>query len=1182
MSRHRAPRASSVAAGLEGYCPWSVAQGAAAVSLWPANADRHVATRTLIRAAAALGGTSGPAIDAEGWRRWLASRSSKKLRQTRRDGVHDEPLVGDAVLRGKRYFLLAGALESPALQYGLLVDALCEALATGDDPAFRTALSLLESVARLADRIVRLSGIGGYHWPDHPLERRIGVPDDDEYLRLCRALIFTPDVIGEEGEGSSDSLALLLAADSESAWQPLRQRKDDETWLVADPWNLTRAGLVHAFALLGRSSRRAEMHARLSAQALAVAIEAARDMDWQIEHVDDFSVLASADVDTRVLIGVAVFPSQSWELGAPEFEAPDQILDRFAQIAERARTFGVQHSLAAVLGDGRCMMISRGSPWMDAHEAEHPWMLGLSDLRLIGDALRRDPLALPSALEWIPRPPWPDALDLVDFIGVGRRAEEIPPDREHIPDDGTEHMHLRARFMAGRHSAPHPDGDHWAEVYRWSGSADPRCFTLVHAETFSLLVRLPGRSIWLTCVDPAAGPHDLEGVICRMLTLWLARMAERGFPELPEPLDRAEVTMRFNIELSDLPGPALMTRQSDRYDTLIIGLGFVHAMCCGDNSADRMLIAALLDAAGERSAQRQQELVDETAPAGPGTAVIWPYPSLRSNPPALEPPHLVAPRDRQAVGRAVAGSRVEEDKIFVLSGQEATSPARDLLAVLERGLADRVAALRPESLVALVELHEAAVTQGNNEAILLPARAAFPDGDDHLGEREAVGERDMAIRALIERAAARPPNGEVMLGIRQSGFLRAAAELQIRLGSAFEALRSGEAGGNLVVGPSIGVEVFLEGPLREATTRAGEQLEQAAPDSMRHEHHDWWSSEPREPVRVAVNEPIELEGSWRRLDEAFYEEHGVSFGELLRLFRALSQIAEDEPKQVSISPVRELAVCLAEMTLIPPARVQAAISLLTLGPCDYDGTAPGHRPWRPNRERSYLRKPLVDLGDDRVVWSSQHALKASRYLYELIIAARLRCTGSLSKAVTQVSQELDREFEGVLRDRVIGLGWDARFRVREMGGLRMERRGNEQIGDIDVLAWSPELRQVWLLDAKRLAPGLAVDSMIREARRFEAHVSHHSERLQWVLAHRDQLSTLIGQECVGWQIQRAIVVNMPLVGAHLARFDMPVWTFWEIPDRLGAISERRSLRADAPRPGVDSGASRDPHALFEL
>src|SRR5581483_2202626 len=125
----------------------------------------------------------------------------------------------------------------------------------------------------------------------------------------------------------------------------------------------------------------------------------------------------------------------------------------------------------------------------------------------------------------------------------------------------------------------------------------------------------------------------------------------------------------------------------------------------------------------------------------------------------------------------------------------------DLLAVLERGLADRVAALRPESLVELVELHEAAVNQSNNEAILLPARAALPYGDEYLGEREAVGERDMAIRALIERAAAGPPNGEVLLGLRQTGFLRAAAELQIRLGSAFEALRSGEAGGELVVGP---------------------------------------------------------------------------------------------------------------------------------------------------------------------------------------------------------------------------------------------------------------------------------------------------------------------------------------------------------------------------------------------
>ena len=181
--------------------------------------------------------------------------------------------------------------------------------------------------------------------------------------------------------------------------------------------------------------------------------------------------------------------------------------------------------------------------------------------------------------------------------------------------------------------------------------------------------------------------------------------------------------------------------------------------------------------------------------------------------------------------------------------------------------------------------------------------------------------------------------------------------------------------------------------------------------------------------------------------------------------------------------------------------------------------------------------------------SGRSARRAARQPVPPVTAGRLRGGKGLSKGVMQISQQLDRQFETAVLERLPN-GWEAAPRVNRMAGIRLRRADGNNIGDIDVLAWNPESRHIWLLDAKRLAPGLAPDSMLRDAQKLEANAEHQHERLEWVLRHRGQLSARIGQDCADWHVASAIVIDKPLAGAHLARIDIPVWTYWELPSRL--------------------------------
>lgn len=246
----------------------------------------------------------------------------------------------------------------------------------------------------------------------------------------------------------------------------------------------------------------------------------------------------------------------------------------------------------------------------------------------------------------------------------------------------------------------------------------------------------------------------------------------------------------------------------------------------------------------------------------------------------------------------------------------------------------------------------------------------------------------------------------------------------------------------------------------------------------------------------------------------------------------------------------ELARRLCEHTLIDSGVIERGMRQLKLGPSsEFHATKSMFAAWRPNRERSYLRRPLVELPDGRLCFSEQHPLLCARYLIDLIDHGRLRGPKEVMVAVTRLSQEIDRAFEDAVLKRAREGGLLARGRVRSIDDAPLCRPNGESIGDIDVLVWSETDERVWLLDAKRLAPGVESRAAPREHKRLARAVAHHRERLEWVHVNRHRLSAELGLDRA-WDIRGALVIDRPLAGAYYRRLALPVFMFSELPECL--------------------------------
>jgi hypothetical protein len=1124
--------------GLEGFNRLSLQQGAAALMLWPGNADRHAALQELVAAlATAPDGVAGRDIEASDWAEWLAGADANALQGIHPDGIHDAPLAFQATLLGRRRALLGARLGHPAVHYQLWM----KSLRGITDPDLEAASLLLLAASSICDLVVEKGGLGASKWPHHDGPGApVVAPPEDEYVRLRNALHVTAD---------ADAIRLLDPLRcSGGAWQPL-VATSDSSLLIVDPWQFSLAALVHAVARAATSARFPEVLERLRRAMLTVATGAAREMGWTVCCIEEGRLVARADRDCLVVIGADVVGIDPGQFAAEAVSCGD-VEAHWQELADHARSIGASHSLLALVGDGRAIAIEANHPCLRPDLKPDSWLVGIGELQVIGEAHRQDALALPTALRSIPRPPWPENCTLLDVLGVAVQMEEQGLAGEPS-SDGAEHMLQRARIKAMRHPAILHDLSGWAEVSRWEGAGSAPLFRFWESEEFALLARASGRFVWVSCASGFDRRFDLLPCIVTALTFWVDRLCKAGL--LLGSSQQGKVVVHFRLELDRRPGPQLAFCSVEAGIRMILGPGFVDSFCRGDNGADRTLAAAVIAWAEEVGDPPPEGLLDEVLPPGRRTFAIWPDPKVDANPPLLEFPPPVEPRARQEVELGLAARRVKPAEVLVASNELLGPVLEELSRTLEAGIQEKLDSLHPDSLRELVAMHERASFQGESEAILLPALGVWRAAEGVPLVDESDAQRGLVLRVLIERAVATHPAGELPLGLRILNWLRAATELQLQLRSSLDAVQYEEAGGQVVVAQMLGVRISLDGELPEASTTMFEEVLAAAPDRMAARHHAWWVGEPGVDPDPVLDVPVELAGHWKELDSAMGEEWGVRFEQMVRLLRVLSDIAGEGLDCVGSATALDLERDLSRRVAVPTEVAAAAIDRLTLGPCaEFDTFDEAHQPGRANRDRSYLRRPLVLLPDGKLAWSSLHCLQTGLNLEDLIRSGRLRGDGRLRKSVIWISQQFDEEFEDEVLTEVVRLGWHGKVRVTRLGGKRLERAPRQTIGDLDVLAWDEGRREVWLLDAKRLFPGIQPGPMLREGGVFEEHVAHHEERLLWVRDHLAELSREIEVDDVGdWKVGAALVLDRPMVGARLRELAIPIWTHWGLREQLG-------------------------------
>ena len=575
-----------------------------------------------------------------------------------------------------------------------------------------------------------------------------------------------------------------------------------------------------------------------------------------------------------------------------------------------------------------------------------------------------------------------------------------------------------------------------------------------------------------------------------------------------------------------------------------------------ENRVDRDLLGALYDSLGGEDFS----VVDKVAPPGlkgmihltnSSAITAWAPP----NSPAWTGSEAVAAKVLDVLGRHLSeelgmpAGTISADRRIPLLTQTVTpwliDRLRDELLDLEgNGLAKR-----------LVERSEALIAYFSRESERLPAQIAcfgvVSDEVQRLQRRLALAsDTMMASRFLVELASAFPSAGGNTLNQERYDRLLALSSEIINKGMLVDSLRPGVSDVQLSILSSGRLGTAHEG---DAYVQAVEMFSRFRAQSVLADAVD-----PRSDERDG---PPNLAGA----DELAQDAFGFTYTDIFDAVAALTELLED--RQTVSSTRAEAAQALIEQTGWDQSKVSTVLDALTLAPfsgtfAQFWGDLPSVAPWRFNRDRSYMKRPLVALGPE-LVFGRRMLRHAPIYWFESFRTGRLQAKGKIAGAMNQQRTAKGRAFEREVADFLARMGCTpVKERLRRVGDYDFRNLDGRDLGDIDVAAVRASTREILLVEAKDLEVARTPTELRNEVNQLvgpgNSAITRLRERAQWVGTHTGAvLEEFDIDSTSGWSIRPIVVVKQPLLSEHLElSSDIPVIALERLEEHLNQPKAR--------------------------
>ena len=600
------------------------------------------------------------------------------------------------------------------------------------------------------------------------------------------------------------------------------------------------------------------------------------------------------------------------------------------------------------------------------------------------------------------------------------------------------------------------------------------------------------RTWWVHALIEGNTNKSFHQCVLDMQCVWIDRIAKtlcNVLPSLPDLL-----VWRLNI------APWLETRAAKvipatpeeiasdvsssidpKFDAIVTGVGpaFYRGLDRSDNAAEAELVRSFVEQAVALSGQKNQSveaLMDEIVPS-PDARQIHVFAAQdfrdRERDAIGSCTVLISPLDDATVRIGLGWHGIDRPGGTLHGKNECTEVLNKITSTLEQEFCQELSKFERRALVmAAIANHEnAAIDTSTWYRIskvhfgLAEDKTAYLDKiTEHLAKLNFVF---LTSRILIEAGLCECPFGEgkIPADIDLSRLMAMAVRI-FYLGGYSDAIRYGCMKDTVRISPAgeVLIDTTFEGSILELLGRSiAEQL-----IDMHSDHNSdlirKHNGENRSSKKIVEDDFM----------EAWKAEIGTSLADCKRAVMALEKKLVAAGAGWEIVPRRELIAFLNDHIKDPEAYVAAFETVPRDGWKHIPTSFVDHdrQPWRFQRRLSVYRRPLLRLynSNDVPVLVAPGILRDSLLMmiqnfYNAETDQKLLTSGKMRQWWNFAQDRDAKEFEVKVCDELKKLGWSAMFRMKfsEILGVGLQ----EDVGDIDVLAWRPDGRII-VIECKKL------------------------------------------------------------------------------------------------------------------
>ena len=1193
-----------IAAASESLQPYDLldlAERTGALQLMPENGVRVLRLELAATAVSTLSPTSdkGP-IGEAAWGHWLAEDPFGSAIVRALEDAACNPFTESITFFGGSYTVLPGTSEHCASQLQMLLNAIF----LGSPDRSRLSLGFVSSARALAfatlamsDRCASKAGLTRNEISDTVANDEIAQPDAARLVRLRQAVSFSSTELETLLRRINVVALSPLTIDAGEFQATVVDTRDLEVYhrpilRIGTSYVVIAPGSIPA-ALTQAILAMALEHGDLPVLAECIRDTVFESVDlalrrlgctWMLgplsSEVDELQVTrASYHIDTDKVLGLVLVtdPLVDYDPNTFVWEWPFQRVTE--RVTREIRALEAQLALEEDPPNGLLALVVLASPgqnygvMLGRFEFAQPIAISAADLEVISRVEAGNPLLLwqfAKASDRLRDNARPLGFNPLDEFAFWRSngfsyylSDDGTPTSIWISSGAALASRIEGRDLLDVHALPGPSGNAYVEVMR-SQTTDVPIYMARPGSlpNFSLAVAGLPMTVWIEAVRALDDPRfeSLMRGLIDFIAYWIWQFQSH----LQQTHDRLalefeplvlEVDLNESVSWFAEEPPStepLVIDRTERGLKLTFFEGAAKLFEGSDNAGERQIVRALLEALHELGAdtagaierpskQAVAEALDTTAPVGLKKKILlfggessiylddFELPAYRP----LQPAVTEEWRDR------------EHELLKRLDLSPGPVAAEQRVRLLNRMVEETfnrfeqvVASLSPEGLLEMLVAHgERLIWREEHERRLIPTRIACYSTVPKMVEEmkrdvPILASTTIAHRFVTEYVVAQPPSGLRLFSYETYDELIALATILIGRGRQSDALFHGLAETELSVLES-GRLGSLETTYQAAVEDYGERSY-----TQRIVHSMAAFSSFFDVSTESVGEaPITAE----ELDEATRAEFGISVTQSASFMEALIMIGSDQPGPAKQMPEAELRMEITSRLGWAEGDIDAAFSLLSLGPrTRYDEPPSGYErrdlyPWAFNRRMSLLGRPvLLRVGDNgvrEVMWGEKALTRTNEYLFRQIVDGRLIAVSdelrSLQGRVANISGEAFNDRVADLYENVPGL--IVRRRVMKLAGRRIERSRAEPLGDIDVLVADQSNKVLLLVETKDFSAARTPAEFASEEQKLWETLSIHNERSEWVTVNLDDVLewlSIIDPAAADWRVEQLIVVSV--------------------------------------------------------